>query len=36
VAPPSDFDGDAYPGDGPAINSEFLDGLFVDDAKGPQ
>ena len=33
VAPPSDFDGDAYPGDGPAINSEFLDGLFVDDAK---
>jgi leucyl-tRNA synthetase len=33
VAPPSDFDGDAYTGDGPALNSGFLDGLFVDDAK---
>ena len=27
VEPPSDFDGEAYTGDGPAINSEFLNGL---------
>jgi leucyl-tRNA synthetase len=33
VRPPDDFDGDAYLGDGPAINSGFLDGLSVDDAK---
>jgi leucyl-tRNA synthetase len=33
VQPPSDFDGEAYLGDGPAINSGFLDGLHVDDAK---
>jgi len=33
VEPPSDFDGDAYAGDGPAINSGFLDGLLVDEAK---
>jgi leucyl-tRNA synthetase len=33
VAPPSDFDGDAYVGDGPAIDSGFLDGLHVDEAK---
>ncbi len=33
VQPPGDFDGQAYLGDGPAINSEFLDGLHVDDAK---
>jgi leucyl-tRNA synthetase len=33
VQPPSDFAGDAYLGDGPAINSGFLDGLHVDDAK---
>ncbi|HSO96732.1 MAG TPA: class I tRNA ligase family protein [Acidimicrobiia bacterium] len=33
VEPPSDFAGDAFTGDGPAINSEFLDGLHVDDAK---
>jgi leucyl-tRNA synthetase len=33
VQPPTGFDGDAYTGDGPAINSEFLDGLPIDDAK---
>ena len=33
VQPPEDFDGKAYLGDGPAINSGFLDGLEVDDAK---
>jgi leucyl-tRNA synthetase len=29
VEPPADFEGNAYVGDGPAINSEFLDGLTV-------
>lgn len=33
VKPPADFDGKAYTGDGPAINSDFLDGLKIDDAK---
>jgi leucyl-tRNA synthetase len=33
VQPPKDFDGKAYLDDGPAINSDFLNGLFVDDAK---
>jgi leucyl-tRNA synthetase len=33
VEPPPDFEGDAYLGDGPAINSGFLDGLNVEDAK---
>ncbi|NNF02971.1 MAG: leucine--tRNA ligase [Rhodothermales bacterium] len=33
VEPPPDFDGKAYLGDGPAINSAFLDGLPVDEAK---
>jgi leucyl-tRNA synthetase len=33
VQPPAEFDGQAYLGDGPAINSRFLDGLHVDDAK---
>jgi leucyl-tRNA synthetase len=33
VQPPEDFDGKAYTGDGPAINSAFLDGLNVADAK---
>jgi len=33
VEPPSDFQGQAYPGDGPAINSEFLDGLEIAPAK---
>jgi leucyl-tRNA synthetase len=33
VQPPADFDGKAYVGDGPAINSGFLDGLGVADAK---
>ena len=27
VEPPADFEGGAYAGDGPHINSEFLDGL---------
>ena len=33
VQPPEGFDGDAYLGDGPAINSGFLDGLDVAAAK---
>jgi leucyl-tRNA synthetase len=33
VAPPEDFDGEAYTGDGVAVNSGFLDGLRVEDAK---
>ncbi|MHC4940700.1 MAG: leucine--tRNA ligase [Planctomycetota bacterium] len=33
VQPEEGFDGEAYLGDGPAINSGFLDGLEVDDAK---
>ncbi len=33
VQPPEGFDGKAYLEDGPAINSEFLDGLNVEDAK---
>jgi len=33
VAPPEGFDGEAYPGAGPAINSSFLDGMDVDEAK---
>ena len=33
VRPPEDFDGKAYTGDGPAINSGFLDGLGVDEAE---
>ncbi len=33
VEPPKDFQGDAYLGDGPAINSDFLNGLYVEDAK---
>jgi leucyl-tRNA synthetase len=33
VQPPEDFDGEAFLGDGPAINSGFLDGLNVVDAK---
>lgn len=33
VQPPVDFKGKAYLGDGPAINSEFLNGLYVEDAK---
>jgi len=31
--PPDDFKGKAYLGDGPAINSDFLNGLNVKDAK---
>jgi len=33
VAPPEGFDGKAYVGEGPAINSSFLDGLGIDEAK---
>jgi leucyl-tRNA synthetase len=33
VQPPDDFEGKAYVGDGPAINSEFLDGLEIAAAK---
>jgi leucyl-tRNA synthetase len=33
VQPPDDFEGKAYLGDGPAINSEFLNGLQVAEAK---
>ncbi len=33
VQPPDDFDGEAYIGEGPAINSDFLDGMLVDEAK---
>ncbi|MDH3705899.1 MAG: leucine--tRNA ligase, partial [Acidimicrobiia bacterium] len=33
VQPPADFDGQAYVGDGPAINSQWLDGMAVDEAK---
>jgi leucyl-tRNA synthetase len=33
VQPPDGWEGSAYVGDGPAINSEFLDGLRIDDAK---
>ncbi len=33
VQPPADFDGKAYTGTGPAINSGFLDGNDVADAK---
>ena len=33
VQPPPGFDGEAYTGDGPAINSQFLDGLDVPAAK---
>jgi leucyl-tRNA synthetase len=33
VQPPDDFDGEAYTGDGPAINSRWLDGLGVAEAK---
>ncbi len=32
VQPPQDWTGEAYTGDGPAINSGFLDGLDVDEA----
>ena len=33
VQPPEDFDGEAYEGDGPAVNSGFLDGMEVGEAK---
>jgi leucyl-tRNA synthetase len=33
VQPPDEFEGKAYLGDGPAINSVFLNGLYVADAK---
>ena len=34
VAPPAGWEGEAYTGDGPAINSEWLNGLSVAEAKG--
>ena len=33
VRPPEDFEGEAYTGDGPSINSGFLDGMAVAEAK---
>ena len=33
VQPPDGFDGTAYAGEGPAINSDFLNGLNIADAK---
>lgn len=33
VQPSEGFDGDAYTGEGPAINSGFLDGMAIDEAK---
>jgi leucyl-tRNA synthetase len=33
VTPPEDFDGEAYTGDGPAMNSDILNGLMIEDAK---
>jgi leucyl-tRNA synthetase len=33
VDPPADWEGDAYTGEGPAINSEWLNGLGVAEAK---
>ncbi|HLV91161.1 MAG TPA: leucine--tRNA ligase [Acidimicrobiia bacterium] len=33
VQPPDDWEGEAYVGDGPTINSDFLDGLHMDEAK---
>ncbi len=33
VQPPDKFEGEAYLNDGPAINSEFLNGLTMDNAK---
>ena len=33
VQPPEDFDGEAYVGEGQAINSDFLDGLEIEAAK---
>ena len=33
VQPSDGFDGEAYTGDGPSINSEWLNGLWMDEAK---
>ena len=33
VQPPEDFKGKAFAEDGPSINSDFLDGLYITDAK---
>ncbi|MEQ8716962.1 MAG: leucine--tRNA ligase [Acidimicrobiales bacterium] len=33
VQPPDDFDGEAYTGDGPTINSDWLNGLSMTEAK---
>ena len=34
VQPPEDWEGEAFTGDGPAINSEWLDGLLKEEAIG--
>ena len=34
VQPPDSWDGKAFTGEGPAINSEFLNGLTIEEAKG--
>lgn len=33
VQPSEGLDGEAYPGDGPSINSGFLDGMYIEEAK---
>ncbi|KOV88882.1 leucine--tRNA ligase [Nocardia sp. NRRL S-836] len=33
VQPPEGFEGEAFTGEGPAINSGFLDGMLIDEAK---
>ena len=33
VEPSEDFDGEAYTGDGPSINSDWLNGLWMEEAK---
>lgn len=33
VQPPADFEGKAFTGEGPAMNSDFLNGLNIEDAK---
>ncbi|MGI9667235.1 MAG: leucine--tRNA ligase [Acidimicrobiia bacterium] len=33
VQPPREFEGDAFLGEGPAVNSGFLDGMSIDQAK---
>ena len=35
VQPPEGWEGEAYTGEGPAINSDWLNGLGVDGRQGP-